>query len=90
MRDVPGRNRFELLVDGDYAGRADYRVRDGVVVIVHSEVDERFRGQGLGSKLVTRTLDLLRSRGEKVKVVCPFFAAYVEKHPDEYADIIVA
>lgn len=89
MRDEPARNRFELLVDGKYAGRADYRVRDGVVVVLHSEVDEKFRGQGLGGQLITGTLDLVRSHGDKVKLVCPFFVEYHEKHPDRYADIIV-
>jgi predicted GNAT family acetyltransferase len=88
VRDVPDQQRFELIIDGEFAGRADYRMRDGVVVIVHSEVDEKYRGQGMGSRLVTRTLDLLRARGAKVKLVCPYFAAWHEKHPDEYADII--
>jgi predicted GNAT family acetyltransferase len=89
VRDEPSRGRFELLVDGEYAGRADYRVRDGVVVIVHSEVDEQYRGRGLAGQLVTRTLDLLRSGGTKVKLVCPYYVAWHERHPDEYADIIV-
>ncbi|NMO51396.1 N-acetyltransferase [Actinoplanes sp. TBRC 11911] len=89
VRDVPGHSRFELLVDGEYAGRADYRLRDGLVVIVHSEVEEQFRGKGLASVLVRRTLDLLRADGAKAKLVCPYFAAWHEKHPDEYADIIV-
>jgi uncharacterized protein len=89
VRDAPGHQRFELSIDGEFAGRADYRMRDGVVVIVHSEVDEKYRGQGMGSQLVTRTLDLLRARGTKVKLVCPYFAAWHHRHPDDYADIIV-
>lgn len=89
MRDVLDHQRFELFIDGEFSGRADYRMRDGVVVIVHSEVDEKYRGQGMGSQLVTRTLDLLQARAAKVKLVCPYFAAWHEKHPDEYADIIV-
>ena len=89
VRDEPDRSRFELFVDGEYAGRADYRLRDGVVVIVHSEVDEQYRGKGLASQLVRRTLELLRTDGAKAKLVCPYFAAWHEKHPDEYADIIV-
>jgi predicted GNAT family acetyltransferase len=88
VQDDPARHRFELLVDGAPAGLADYRVRDGgIVVVTHSEVDRRFRGQGLGNELARRTLDQLRERGVKVVPACPFFAAYVAEHHD-YDDII--
>jgi predicted GNAT family acetyltransferase len=88
LRDEPTRHRFELLVDGEMAGLAEYRQHDGYVTVIHSEVDPRFRGRGLGNELASRALDLIRSRGETVKPVCPFFADYVSKHP-EYDDIVV-
>jgi predicted GNAT family acetyltransferase len=87
VRDDPEQRRFVLLLDGEPAGRADYRVRDGLTVITHSEVDPRFRGQGLGSELARRTLDLLRGQGARVVPSCPFFAGYVAEHP-EYDDLI--
>jgi len=87
VRDNPERRRFEILVDGEIGGFADYRQRDGAVVVVHSEVDPAFRGRGLGGELARRTLDTLRERGEKVVPSCPFFARYVADHP-EYAAII--
>jgi uncharacterized protein len=87
VRDNPERHRFELLVDGEVGGLADYRLRPGVVVVVHSEVDRRFRGQGLGNELARRTLDQLRERAVKVVPACPFFARYVSEHP-EYDDLI--
>ncbi len=89
VRDNPGRHRFELFVDGAAAGLADYRERDGVVTVVHSEVDRAHRGQGLGGELVRGTLDQLRTRGVKVMPACPFFARYVREH-HEYDDIIVS
>ena len=49
VRDDPENRRFELYVDGEPAGMAAYRVRDGVTVITHSEVDPTFRGKGLGN-----------------------------------------
>ncbi len=87
LRDNPDQHRFELLTDGAVAGLAAYRVRDGVTVITHSEVDPRFRGQGLGSELARRTLDLLRDHRARVVPSCPFFSRYVAEHP-EYADLI--
>jgi uncharacterized protein len=87
VRDNPDRHRFELLRDGALAGLADYRDRNGAVVVIHSEVDPEFRGQGLGNVLAQRTLDQLRERGVKVVPACPFFAKYVSEHP-EYADLV--
>jgi uncharacterized protein len=89
IRDNPGQRRYELLVDGAPAGFAAYRVRDGITVITHSEVDDAYRGKGLGSVLAQRTLDLLREQGARVVPSCPFFAKYVSRHP-EYDDLIEA
>lgn len=87
VQDNPDRHRFELMIDGQVGGFADYRERDGAVVVVHSEVDPAHRGQGLGGVLAGQTLDALRERGAKVVPACPFFARYVADHP-EYAEIV--
>jgi predicted GNAT family acetyltransferase len=87
VQDNPALHRFELLVDGEVAGQAVYRLREGAVVVTHSEVDRRFRGQGLANELARRTLDQIRERDLHVVPLCPFFAHYVEEHP-EYSDIV--
>ena len=88
VQDNPARHRFEILLDGEVGGFADYRIRDGAVAVVHSEVDRAHRGKGLGGILARQTLDALRDRGAKVVPSCPFFAQYVADHP-EYDDIVV-
>lgn len=87
VRDDPAAHRFELLVDGEMAGLASYHSRPGAVVVTHSEVDPKFRGQGLANELARRTLDRIRERDLHVVPLCPFFAHYVGEHP-EYADIV--
>jgi predicted GNAT family acetyltransferase len=87
VQDNPDRSRFEILLDGELAGLATYRVRDGVVIVTHSEIDPGFRGHGLASELARQTLDTLRERGDRVVPACPFFAKYVVEHP-EYDDIV--
>jgi len=82
VQDNPGQHRFDLIVDGAVGGFAAYRVRDGLVVITHSEIDRRFRGRGLGGQLASGTLDLLRERAARVVPACPFFAEYVAEHHD--------
>jgi uncharacterized protein len=87
VEDNPARHRYEILVDGAVGGFADYRVRDQVVIITHSEIDPKYRGHGLGGHLAKGTLDTLRERGARVVPACPFFAKYVAEHP-EYDDLV--
>lgn len=89
VQDRSERSRFEIEVDGELGGFAAYRVREGAVVIIHTEIDPRHRGRGVGQELARRTLDLLRARGARVVPSCPFFAAYIAEHA-EYADLVDA
>lgn len=87
VQDNPDRRQFELLVDGAVAGLAAYRVRDGITVITHSQIDPAFRGRGLGGELARQTLDRLREQGARVVPSCPFFAKYVSEH-HEWDDLL--
>jgi predicted GNAT family acetyltransferase len=47
---------------------------------------KELEGRGIGSTLIRGVLDIARAGGLKVKPLCPFAKAYVERHP-EYADL---
>ena len=78
------KNRYELSVDGHLAATY-YRIADGVITFIHTEVPDALAGRGVGGKLVKGALDQVRAAGLKVVPQCPFVRAYIEKHPD-YAD----
>jgi uncharacterized protein len=80
-------SQYELWVGDALAGVITFRLRPGRVVLIHTEVDERFEGQGLGSRLVSGALDDLRAQGLQVTPLCPFAASYIEEHP-EYAELV--
>jgi predicted GNAT family acetyltransferase len=82
-----GRHRFEAVLDGEVAGFVSYRREDDRVVLVHTEVDPRFEGKGVGSALARGVLDRLRDEGVVVVPECEFIAGWIEKHPD-YADLV--
>jgi predicted GNAT family acetyltransferase len=86
LADNPDQRRYEVRVEGKVAGFAQYRVRPGQITFTHTEVDDRFEGQGLGSKLVAFALDDVRKRGLTVIPLCPFVRAYIQRHP-ESADV---
>ena len=87
VEDNPGRSRFELRVDGELVGWADYRPGGESVIVAHTEIDERREGEGLGSELIRGMLDRIRASGATVIPTCPFTAAYIERHP-EYVDLV--
>lgn len=87
VQDNADRGRYEASTEsGVVAGFAEYRDRDGVRVFTHTEVDDAFEGQGIGSSLARAALDDVRERGLRARVKCPFIRSYVERHP-EYADL---
>ena len=88
IRDNPDAGRYEALVDDELAGSLFYRERGGALVIVHTELEEGYEGQGVGGRLVAGALDDVRSRGLSVIPLCPFTRSYIERHP-EYQDLVV-
>lgn len=81
------RQRFEAHVGGEFAGFADYFLRDGVYVFPHTVVDERFGGRGVGTTLVRAALDEVRDENARLLPACSFVAAFVERNP-EYRNLL--
>jgi uncharacterized protein len=73
--------RYELYVGDDLAGQIAYSRRNGAVTLIHTEVDPRFKGQGLGDAIVAAALADLDDRGIRMIPVCPFVRSYLERHP---------
>ena len=87
VADVPTSTRYEITVDGELAGFAEYREVDGARVFTHTEVFDAFEGKGVGSALAAGALDHVRATGRRLVARCPFIAAYLQRH-DEYADLV--
>lgn len=85
--DASDSHRYEIRDNGDLAGYAAYKVQGQTMVFIHTEIDERFEGRGLGSRLATAALDDARLKGFTVVPLCPFIARFVDRHP-QYADLV--
>ncbi len=84
----PEQNRYEaVLQSGVVAGFAAYEQREGLLIFTHTEVDDAFEGQGVGSALAAGVLDQARTTGLQVRPACQFIADYIENHP-EYQDML--
>jgi predicted GNAT family acetyltransferase len=82
-------SRYELLLDGEVAGIADYEVVGDRIVFPHTEIRASLRNRGLGAELVRGALDDVRSRGHQVVAQCWYVAQFIDEHP-EYADLLAA
>jgi uncharacterized protein len=83
----PDRSRYELRVDDELIGIADYVVRDDRVVFPHTEILPSHRGRGLAALLVSYALDDVRRSGRRVVASCWYVADFIDEHP-EYRDLV--
>jgi predicted GNAT family acetyltransferase len=54
---------------------------DKILIIDHTEVDERLRGQKVGRKLLDSVLKLAEEQERKIMPLCPFAKSVFDKEP---------
>jgi predicted GNAT family acetyltransferase len=87
VTDNQAAHRYEIHADGKLAGYVTYQSDPGRISFIHTEIDDEFEGEGLGSRLVAAALEDARSRDLSVLPFCPFVNAYIKRHP-EYLDLV--
>ncbi|BCP55583.1 N-acetyltransferase [Kaistia sp. 32K] len=87
VRENTRLRRFELPIANGEIAAAYYRIEEGRVVLIHTEVPFEFSGQGIASSLARGTFDLLRRSGRKAVPQCSFMSQFLASHA-EYADLI--
>jgi predicted GNAT family acetyltransferase len=89
VTDDRAESRYEIRVDGELAGFAQYHLHRGVAAFVHTEIGAEFGGRGLATTLIRAALDDARAHGYVVEPFCPFVRGFIEKFP-EYRDLVAA
>ena len=86
VRNNPTEYRYELWADGELAGYTQYILDRGQIAFLHTEVYESY--EGLGGRLARATLEDARARGLVVMPFCAFMAHFIERHLDQYRDLV--
>lgn len=86
ITDNPDLHRYELPVDGQVAV-VTYNLSPPNLMITETLVPQALEGRGIASRLARHIIADARARGLLILPVCPFFAAFFQKHPDQ-ADVV--
>jgi predicted GNAT family acetyltransferase len=87
VRHEPEQMQFVATVDGETA-LLQYRLRDGIMRIVHTEVPEPVAGQGIAGDLMRAALDMARASGWRIEAACSYAKSFLSQHR-EYDDLVV-
>ena len=86
VQENPAAHRYEAVDEsGVVAGFVEYVDHRGARLLFHTEVDDAFEGQGVGSTLARESIEQALAAGQPLEISCPFLKRWVEKHPD-YAE----
>lgn len=80
------KHQFTMEVDGENA-TVDYKIQDGKMHLVYSEVPFNIRGQGIGKVLVEKTFEKLTDEGYKAVAVCGYIKS-VARNSEKWKAII--
>ena len=79
--------QFQIFLDGEMA-YLEYRIKDGVLYLMHTEVPDKLGGKGIASALAAHGLNYARAHHMRVKAYCPFVVTWLKKHTEQM-DIVI-
>lgn len=80
------KGKFFIEAQDKIVAEMDYEVKDKIITITHTEVDDILSGHGVGKELLSEAIDYTRRNSFKIKATCPFAKHLLDKS-HEYADI---
>jgi uncharacterized protein len=86
VRNNAAEGRFEVEVEGALAV-VEYQLRPGAIIFTHTEVPPELEGRGIAARMAKTALEHAREQGLRVVPLCPYIAAYIERHP-EYGPLV--
>lgn len=87
-REIGSKGLFYIEENGEKLAEMTYsKAGDSLIIIDHTEVSEKLKGQGAGKQLVQASVSYAREHNIKILPLCPFAKAVFDKTPD-YSDVL--
>lgn len=82
QEDDAKKGAFKASDHGNIAGEMTYTYAGpGKIIIDHTEVSPSYKGQGIGQKLLMKTVEFAREHHLKIMPLCPFAKSVFDKDP---------
>lgn len=78
-RPSSGGGSFVVERDGERLATMTWHDDRGVIVITHTEVSPKLRGQGIGQALVAAAVGMARAEGRKIRPLCTYARSVMDK-----------
>lgn len=85
--DETNKGAFVIDENGERLAEMVLGINKDNLIVYHTEVSEKLKGQGIGMKLLDHMVTYARENKLKVVALCPFVNAQFKRHPDKYADV---
>ncbi len=74
---------FYILIDNEKAAELTYsQAGSNKIILDHTEVSDKHRGEGLGKKLVVHSVEFARKRNLKILPLCPYARAVFSRNKE--------
>lgn len=88
-REDGNKGAFYVEIDGHQEALMTYtHAGPKKIIIDHTEVSDKLKGEGVGYKLVEASVEYMRANGLKAIPLCPFANAVFKKRGESYADVL--
>jgi predicted GNAT family acetyltransferase len=88
LEDNSKEQQFEFLLDDGEKAFIAYRIKDGIVYLIHTSVPEHQEGKGIAAELAVQLFTRLRKENIHGKLYCPYLKTFVERNP-EWEDLFI-
>lgn len=89
QEDNGKKGKFYVEIDGKQEAEMIYSYAgQGKIIIEHTEVSEKLKGQGVGYKLLVEVVAYMRENNLKAIPLCPFANAVFKKRSKDYIDVL--
>jgi uncharacterized protein len=78
---------FNLYDEGAKIGEMTVSIKDDVLTVYHTGIDENQSGKGYAKQLLDTMVAHARTNNLKVKPLCPYVHAQFKRRPEEFADV---
>jgi predicted GNAT family acetyltransferase len=78
---------FFVEVEHERLAAMTYSLSPGIMIIEHTEVDDKLKGKNVGYQLVSQGAEWARSKNLKIIPLCPFARSVFKKKKAEFMDV---